>query len=91
MKLKLIAAVSAAVSLSACATVTKGSNDTVKMTSNPSEASVLFEDTAQKLQPQTAGGTSFATDKKGKRIESLGNPIISEAVETMMEGKAPQS
>jgi len=96
MKLKLIAAVSAAVSLSACATVTKGSNDTVKMTSNPSEASVLFEDTAQKLQPQScqtpsAGGTSFATDKKGKRIESLGNPIISEAVETMMEGKAPQS
>jgi len=53
MKLKLIAAVSAAVSLSACATVTKGSNDTVKMTSNPSEASVLFEDTAQKLQPQS--------------------------------------
>ena len=169
MKLKLIAAVSAAVSLSACATVTKGSNDTVKMTSNPSEASVLFEDTAQKLQPQSCqtpceielnrkrtykatvskenhenfvvimepklstsggtalagnllvggligagvdaatgaakdltpnnlvvtlaptGGTSFATDKKGKRIESLGNPIISEAVETMMEGKAPQS
>jgi len=96
MKLKLIIAVAAAVSLSACATVTKGSNDTVKMTSNPSEASVLFEDTAQKLQPQSVtlaptGGTSFATDKKGKRIESLGNPIVSGAEEKMMEGEAPQS
>jgi len=53
MNLKLILALTASISLSACATVTKGSNDTVKMTSKPSEASVLFEDTAQKLQPQS--------------------------------------
>ena len=51
MKIKLITAIAASISLSACATVTKGSNDTVKMTSTPSEASILFEDTAQKLQP----------------------------------------
>lgn len=51
MKLKLLLTLTATVSLSACATVTKGSNDTVKMTSKPSEASVVFEDTAQKLQP----------------------------------------
>ena len=51
MKIKLITAVVASISLSACATVTKGSNDTVKMTSIPSDASVVFEDTAQKLQP----------------------------------------
>lgn len=50
---KLLLALAASVSLSACATVTKGSNDTVKMTSLPSEASVMFEDTAQKLQPQS--------------------------------------
>ncbi len=53
MNFKLTTAVFVAVSLSACATVTKGSNDTVKMTSIPSEATILFEDTAKKLQPQT--------------------------------------
>lgn len=53
MNTKLLIALLASVSLSACATVTKGSNDTVKMTSTPSEAKVVFEDTAQKLQPQS--------------------------------------
>ncbi len=52
MNFKLIIALAASVSVSACATVTKGSNDTVKMTSQPSDATVIFEDTAQKLQPQ---------------------------------------
>lgn len=51
MNLKLIVAVAASISLSACATVTKGSNDSVFMTSTPSAAKVVFEDTAQKLQP----------------------------------------
>lgn len=53
MNFKLTVALAASISLSACATVTKGSNDTVKMTSTPSEARVVFEDTAQKLQPQS--------------------------------------
>jgi len=53
MNFKLIAALTAAVSLSACATVTKGSNDSVFMTSTPSAAKVVFEDTAQKLQPKS--------------------------------------
>lgn len=167
MKIKLITAIAASISLSACATVTKGSNDTVKMTSTPSEASILFEDTAQKLQParcQTPceielnrkrtykttvskegyedfvvmmepklstsggtafagnllvggligagvdaatgaskdltpnnlditlapnGGTSFATDKKGVRIESHKAPIEAEATVTNEDGKDP--
>lgn len=53
MNTKLIFALAVSVSLSACATVTKGSNDTVFMTSAPSEAKVVFEDTAQKLRPQS--------------------------------------
>ena len=167
MKIKLITAIVASISLSACATVTKGSNDTVKMTSVPSEASVVFEDTAQKLQParcQTPceiemnrkrsylatvskagyedyvvvmepklsasggtamagnlllggiigagvdaatgaskdltpnnlevtlapkGGTSYATDKKGVRIESHKVPIEAEATVTNEDGKDP--
>ena len=167
MKIKLITAIAASISLSACATVTKGSNDTVKMTSTPSEASILFEDTAQKLQParcQTPceielnrkrtykttvskegyedfvvmmepklstsggtafagnllvggligagvdaatgaskdltpnnlditlapnGGTSFATNKKGIRIESHKAPIETEATVTNEDGKDP--
>ena len=167
MKIKLITAIVASISLSACATVTKGSNDTVKMTSVPSEASVVFEDTAQKLQParcQTPceiemnrkrsylatvskagyedyvvvmepklsasggtamagnlllggiigagvdattgaskdltpnnlevtlapkGGTSYATDKKGVRIESHKAPIEAEATVTNEDGKDP--
>ncbi len=167
MKIKLITAIAASISLSACATVTKGSNDTVKMTSTPSEASILFEDTAQKLQParcQTPceielnrkrtykttvskegyedfvvmmepklstsggtafagnllvggligagvdaatgaskdltpnnlditlapnGGTSFATNKKGIRIESHKAPIEAEATVTNEDGKDP--
>lgn len=162
-------AVAVSVSLSACATVTKGSNDTVKLTSNPSEASVLFEDTAEKLQPQSCqtpceielnrkrtykttvskenyenfvvmmepkistsggtafagnllvggligagvdaatgaakdltpnnldvtlaptGGTSYATDKKGLRIESHGNPVVAEAMEKTTDEEAPES
>ena len=167
MKIKLITAIAASISLSACATVTKGSNDTVKMTSTPSETSILFEDTAQKLQParcQTPceielnrkrtykttvskegyedfvvmmepklstsggtafagnllvggligagvdaatgaskdltpnnlditlapnGGTSFATNKKGIRIESHKAPIEAEATVTNEDGKDP--
>lgn len=167
MKIKLITAIAASISLSACATVTKGSNDTVKMTSTPSEASILFEDTAQKLQParcQTPceielnrkrtykttvskegyedfvvmmepklstsggtafagnllvggligagvdaatgaskdltpnnlditlapnGGTSFATNKKGIRIESHKAPVASDATMTSEDDKVP--
>ena len=167
MKIKLITAIAASISLSACATVTKGSNDTVKMTSTPSEASILFEDTAQKLQParcQTPceielnrkrtykttvskegyedfvvmmepklstsggtafagnllvggligagvdaatgaskdltpnnlditlapnGGTSFATNKKGIRIESHRAPVASDATMTSEDDKVP--
>ena len=167
MKIKLITAIAASISLSACATVTKGSNDTVKMTSTPSEANILFEDTAQKLQParcQTPceielnrkrtykttvskegyedfvvmmepklstsggtafagnllvggligagvdaatgaskdltpnnlditlapnGGTSFATNKKGIRIESHKAPVASDATMTSEDDKVP--
>lgn len=53
MNIKLILALTASVSLSACATVTKGSNDTVKMTSQPSDARVVFDDTTKKYQPKT--------------------------------------
>ena len=167
MNIKLITAIAASISLSACATVTKGSNDTVKMTSIPSEASVLFEDTALKLQPSRCqtpceielnrkrtykatvskeghenyvvimeprlstsggtalagnlliggiigagvdaatgaskdltpnnlevtlapnGGTSFATDKKGIRIESHIAPVASDATMTSEDDKVP--
>jgi len=53
MNIKLLIALTASVSLSACATVTKGTNDTVKMTSEPSEARIVFKDTTLKYQPQT--------------------------------------
>jgi hypothetical protein len=53
MDIKLIVAFAASISLSACATVTKGSNDTVKMTSQPSEAKVVFDDTTLKYQPKS--------------------------------------
>lgn len=53
MKLKLIIALAASISLSACATVTKGSNDTVKMTSQPSQAKIVFDDTTLKYQPKS--------------------------------------
>ncbi|WP_427453094.1 PEGA domain-containing protein [Litorimonas sp. WD9-15] len=46
---KLFLGLAATVSLSACVT----GLDTVKMTSQPSEALVVFEDSAQELQPQT--------------------------------------
>lgn len=169
MKLKLIAAIAASISLSACATVTKGSNDTVFMTSTPSEARVLFEDTSEKLQPSTcqtpceielnrkrtyratvskenhenfvvimepkisasggtafagnllvggligagvdaatgaakdltpnnlnvtlapSGGTSFATDKKGLRIESHSGTTVTEVMEKTETGEEPTS
>ena len=53
MNTKLILALAVSISLSACATVTKGSNDTVFMTSQPSEAKVVFEDTTLKYQPKS--------------------------------------
>ena len=53
MNFKLIIALTTSISLSACATVTKGSNDTVKMTSQPSEARVVFDDTTLKYQPKS--------------------------------------
>jgi len=53
MNYKLLLAAGAAVSLSACATVTKGSNDTVKISSTPSEATVVFADVSEKLQDQS--------------------------------------
>lgn len=52
MNYKFAIMAAAAISLSACATVTKGSKDTVKITSTPSDASVTFEDTAMKYQDQ---------------------------------------
>jgi hypothetical protein len=54
MDIKLIVAFAASISLSACATVTKGSNDTVKMTSQPSEAKVVFDDTTSSINPKAA-------------------------------------
>lgn len=53
MNMKLLAAAVIALNISACATVTKGSNDTVKIASTPSDAKIVFEDTANKLQDQT--------------------------------------
>ena len=53
MNIKLITALIASISLSGCATVTKGSNDTVKMTSQPSEARIVFDDTTLKYQPKS--------------------------------------
>lgn len=46
---KLCLGLALSVSLSACVT----GLETVKMTSQPSEAQIVFEDTAQELQPQT--------------------------------------
>lgn len=53
MKIKTLLLGAAAMNLCACATVTKGSNDDVKITSTPDNAFVTFEDTAMKFQPRT--------------------------------------
>ena len=48
MKFKHIVLASAVLSLGACATVTKGSNNTVKVTSEPSDAKVVFKEVLNK-------------------------------------------
>lgn len=53
MNLKLISAALIAINISACATVTKGSNNTVKISSTPSEATVVFAEVSEKLQDQS--------------------------------------